>query len=222
MSLVQPYSIDKKLEDLKYCLKNTNLDNISDIKLFQQKIVLPDEFNELQNSLNQLVLVFPEFVQTVGRKQHNTHKYTLDLHMLKAFQECTFDVEFTRLNNIDKRVLLIAAFLHDIEKDEGVVDKLHPVKSAVTVKNILKNIDIDNKEKERIHKIIHNHHWVQDLSKEEKTPEEVGYNIKLMSDFELLKILARADLKAIGNDELYGRLKNCWAIQAAVVEEFLI
>lgn len=221
MSLIQPHSIDKKLEDLKYNLRFTDLDCISDIKLHREQILLATELEALQNSLNAMIGVFPEFAKTVGRKQHQSHKYTLDIHMLKAFQECTLDLEFEKLTTSDKRILLIAAFLHDIEKDEGIVDKQHPVKSAIKVKNILKNIELADDEKERIHKIIYNHHWVQDLSKEDKTAEEVGFNIKLMTDFELLKILARADLKAIGNDELYGRLKNAWAIQAEAVEKFL-
>ena len=92
---------------------------------------------ELDKQLNTIIKAFPEFVNIIGRKQHATHNYSLDIHTLLVLARIIKDEEYKTLNQSDKLTLKSVALFHDINKKEGEIDKTHPEVSAAAAKSIL-------------------------------------------------------------------------------------
>ena len=93
--------------------------------------------------LNQLVKLVPEWERVIGRRQHKAHSYCLDIHIIQVVNKIMKQCEFKKLNNYYKLVILWGALLHDIEKNENVVDPDHPSKSADKANLILKRLNFD-------------------------------------------------------------------------------
>jgi len=169
----------------------------------KNKIILPAEFEALEKDLNDIAKAFPEFLTTVGKAQHGTHQYTLDKHILKVLQETISHPDFEKLSPTDKKLAKTAILLHDISKKEGIVDKEHPLESALDAFSIISKLDLSQREKERVYSIIKNHHWVEELAKGERTPEDIAFEFRRPNDFDIAKIFAKADLIGVGNKEFY-------------------
>lgn len=196
------------------------------------KVILPEEYKNLENDLNAIISVLPEFITTVGKKQHETHKYTLDIHILKTLQE------FIKENNLNKdkkassitlfeklkqkliknkktnapidndnKIAKIAILLHDIEKEEKTVDKEHPLKSALEVQSIIKKLNLTNRDQERIWGLVNYHHWLEALNTNKTTPQDIAFQFRKAGDFDIAKLFAKADLKAV-NDNFYDSYKD--------------
>lgn len=220
------------VDDLACQIKDVNLDKIlrgtRGLQVSEKGVVLDTpELKPLENTLNKMLEIFPEFKSIIGKKQHETHKYSLDGHILSALQNSIQDQEISKLSQSSKRVLTIATFLHDIAKTEWVVDKLHPIISAAQVQEIVKRLNITDVEKDRIYKIVKNHHWVEELAVGKVTtggrvdvqPSDIVKDFVDSEDFDILKILARADLKAVGNSDLYEACRDSWIVQAKRIQK---
>ena len=181
----------------------------------QNQIILPNGFESFQGSLESICRTFPEFIFTIGAKQHHAHKNTLAEHMLKTLQENMKNPLYKTLNDSDKKVLSIATLLHDINKTEGHVDPEHPEASAKTATAIVKRMDgLTDIDKKRIVNFVKNHHWLMKVSNgcwyDSSKAEDIAHTFRYGNDFKMAKIFAESDLKAVNPFfyELYGSKIN--------------
>lgn len=162
--------------------------------------------------LNAIVKAFPEFLTLVGKVQHHTHSYSVDIHTLKVLQGVMQNPAYQTLPKNDKRALQMAVLMHDITKKEGEIDKSHPVCSAKDASFILNKIDMPVEEKTKICLLIRNHDWLERYNKGITTAQELAQILKDGNNFKMLCILAEADLKAVQRGgafyEKYGPVLN--------------
>lgn len=148
---------------------------------------------------NYLIEAFPEFTSIIGKKQHHTHDYTLDIHTLKVLQECVKHPKYKMLSVSDKTILNLSVIFHDLAKAEGIVDDKHYMLSALQARDILNKLKLPQAMSDRIFNFIENHHWLGLLSTGKISPEQVAVNFRYPGDFTLAKIFAKADLKGVGD-----------------------
>ena len=169
------------------CVKNFVINN---------KVLIKNNV-ELAICIDSLTKMLPEFLALIGKVQHHTHDYTVDVHTLKVLQGVMSDDRFCLLNDCDKKVLEIAILLHDLTKREGEIDKSHPECSANFTEEILKRIDINNNLKNQIVLIIRQHDWLERYNKGITSAVEFAKLLKDGNNFLMECILAKADLKAV-------------------------
>lgn len=191
------HKTQKAVEELSTLIDNFTQEN---------RIILPTEQKPLEEALNDVVKVFPEFLTSIGKKQHGTHELTLDLHLLKVLQESMRHPDYKKLSTEDKKVLNIATLLHDIAKIEGEVDKTHQYESALDISCIIQKLDLPIEQQERIVNIVKNHHWLEILDKssvcDEETLKSIAFSFRKPNDLLMAKIFAESDLKGV-SDSFY-------------------
>ena len=170
------YKVSEELE--KFMLKNSAV----------------SEDNGLNKIINGLIKGIPSFVPLIGKVQHGTHDYSVDIHTLKVLQSCLNNPLYEELSDEGKTILKFSALLHDIGKSGKVRDPNHAEKSAEYAEAILKTISLPKDVKIRIINIIANHHWFADYN----TENSLSYNIAALcrnkEDMLIYQILAKADL----------------------------
>lgn len=209
--------LDNKLIQSFYDSLNSLDDNLKDcdleryaktgLPIVSGKFVLADN-QVLANNLNKIREIFPEFMTCVGKKQNLTHLYTLDIHLLKTLQEFINDPSYQKLSQYDRKISKLAILFHDISKEEGVVDKEHPEKSAMMARRMMKRLKLTDQELGRIFGLVNNHHWVEELEHKYKSIDDVAFAFRRPVDFDIVVNLAKADLKAVGNKRFYESLKD--------------
>lgn len=181
------------------------------------KVVLPQGFEELAPALDDICKAIPEFKFTIGAAQHKTQTYNLAEHMLKALQENTKNPLYKELGSSDRRILGISTLLHDINKIEKTVTTGHEFTSSNTVNAIVERMpNLTPMEKDRIVNFVKNHHWLEKISDDPKVIKELTTAFRSGNDFKMAKIFAESDLKAV-NDRFftnYGHKINSPTTQA--------
>ncbi len=167
-------------------------------KFFEKNEVLTDD-EKLNHVLNSLIKGFSEFINIIGKKQHYTHEYSLDIHTVKVLKEALCDCEFDKLSNCDKTILKFLILFHDISKQENKISKQHPRLSAIYSNVLLSKFNLSSDVKQRIFKLIENHNWLELLNCEDSDIKTIAAYFSNISDFEIAKIFAKADLKGVGN-----------------------
>ena len=187
------------IERIKPYVKKFTVDN----KIFPDgRFVSPD----MAQTLSDILKGLPELYSVIGKVQHKTHDYTVDIHTLAVLQECINNQYFNALGNKDKKALILVCLLHDITKTEHCIDKSHPKNSAYDAYFILKKFGLENSERLNIYQLIKNHDLLEHCNKA-ATPEEQKnllqrYAYELRSDnlAELAIMLTKADLKSVKRD----------------------
>lgn len=151
---------------------------------------------------NDLLSEIPEFINFIGKIQHGTQQYSVDVHILKVLKEAINTPEYQNLSDDDKTILKYAIILHDIGKDEGVVDKLHPEKSYKLAMPIVEKLNLPQESKNRILNLIKHHHWLEFYNTGMCSAQDTAEKFKTGNDYEIAKIMAGADLKGI-NEYFY-------------------
>lgn len=172
--------------------------------LNENKIMLPTGFEEYQGALDGICKTFPEFMFTIGAKQHKTHTKHLAEHMLMALEENMKNPLYKTLNPSDRRVLGISTLLHDLNKIERTVDPIHPLTSSQSVNAIVQRMEgLTTTEKNRIINFVENHHWLMKVKDLESVNPEVvsdlAFKFRHGNDFAMAKIFAESDLKAVNS-----------------------
>ncbi len=168
---------------------------------------------ELTKEMNDIVALFPEFKSIIGKEQHHTHDYTVDVHTLKVLQGVMSNPQYKTLSDEDKKLLDIATLMHDLTKAEGMIDKTHPQYSAFDTYYILDKVKMPEKDKLKIYQLIKNHDWSEKYNKKvyigggqfrEKTPKErekaakdIAFELRDGNTFKMASILAEADVKGV-------------------------
>lgn len=153
----------------------------------------------LETILNEIIGIIPEFITTVGKIQHVTHAYTLDIHILKTMQNFIKTDAYKSIREDDQNITKLAILLHDIGKEEFVIDRFHPDKSSIVATKILDRLNINSDTKERINNFVLHHQWVRDLEEEAKPLSQIAHAFKRPGDFHIAVLFSLADLHAIGN-----------------------
>ncbi len=161
---------------------------------------------DLDKEINTIIKAAPEFINTIGKKQHGTHGYSLDIHQLLVLANSINNPDYQKLNNVDKTMLKTACIFHDISKQENAVDKGHQNSSAIYAKNIVNKLYKNPETKDRIYDLIKNHHWLEEYSNS-GMPEKFAFKFRRPNDFEIAKIMAKSDLMSV-SDSFYLRLKD--------------
>ena len=78
---------------------------------------------EMAGIFNDILKGLPELYTIIGKVQHKTHDYTVDVHTLVVLQECVNNPFFNTLNSKEKHELMFASLLHDITKEENTCKK---------------------------------------------------------------------------------------------------
>lgn len=176
------------------------------IKFSQENDVYVANNPNLSKELTDIVKAFPEFLTTVGKPQHITHDYTLDVHLLKVLQEVFKNPQYQTLSSGSKKQLQISALLHDLTKTAGQVDRYHPDNSAFDIYYLLDKFKMHEKHKLKIYQIIKNHAWLARYNKANShnyVAKDLAYELRQGDAFKMISILAEADLKGIQKNNAF-------------------
>lgn len=182
--------------------------NLAHRFFYENKINTGNE--DLDKNLNIIIKAFPEFINIIGKKQHSTHNYTLDIHSLLVLANSIKHPDYKNLKATNKSILKNAAIFHDISKAQNEVDEDHQYLSAIYSKGILKKFTKNPEMIERLSEFIKNHHWLKDYQTAEdksKAVKEVAFKFRRSGDFDAAKIMAHADLISV-SEEFYNDYKD--------------
>ena len=189
-----------------------NLNKLSDDEIEGKVLSIATKFikensiitgnKDLDNALNSLIEGMPEFINIIGKQQHLTQQFSVDIHILTVLQKAMSNKNYQNLSNLDKTCLKFATILHDIAKSEGIIDKSHPEFSALYAKDILKKYKFPREIKDRIFELIKNHHWLEKYNKNQVSADYTASLFRHKDDYTIAKIMAEADLKGV-SDEFY-------------------
>ena len=164
---------------------------------------------ELSACIDAITKALPEFLSLIGKIQHHTHDYSVDVHTLKVLQGAMSDKRYKTLSSFDRRVLQLAILLHDLTKKEGEIDKTHPECAALAAAEILKRFDIAQNLKDRIVLIIRQHDWLERYNKGITSADEFAHILKDGNNFLMECIFAKYDLIAVQRSGFfYERFKD--------------
>ena len=169
-------------------------DRINDFTL-NNEVLLDDK--QTKEVLDALIQGLPEFTTIVGKQQHGTHAYTVDIHTLKVLQSAMNDPMYNELSDQDKTILKIAALLHDTGKKGGVVDRGHASLSSDYTRAVLNKFQLSDAAKTRITDIVENHHWFEQYNTGQISAETMAANCRRPEDFKISVILAKSDLSNV-------------------------
>ena len=169
----------------------TELDNF----MLRNEVISGDK--EFDTVFNGLIKGLPSFVPMIGKVQHSTHAYSVDIHTLKVLQDSMNNPLYGELSDESKVVLKISALLHDIGKRGNVRDPGHASKSADYVMSVLNSMNFKKDVNNRIIDIIENHHWFEGYNTGSSKPETVAVRCRLPEDFLIYQILAKSDLENV-------------------------
>ena len=155
---------------------------------------------EADEVLNSLLQGLPEFTSIVGKEQHGTHAYSVDIHTLKVLQSAMNNPLYAKLTDLDKTILKIAALCHDFGKRGGVVDNGHASSSAEYCAAILEKFEFPQGVKDRIIDIVENHHWFEAYNTGRAKASDVAVRCRRPEDFVIYEILAKADFENVNKD----------------------
>lgn len=147
--------------------------------------------------MNQLVSGMPEFTMTIGKVQHGTHIYSVDIHTLIVLQNCLNNPDYEKLSEEDKEILKLSVLMHDFGKNGKVVTPGHAAQSKIDAEMILKNYNLKPEIKERVLKQVENHHWFEKYNMGKSNEEDVKNIFQTSEDLAVAKIMAKADLEGI-------------------------
>ena len=211
---IPDYFTDKQK---KYC---EELNAIIYKFIFNNKVNLPEN-PQMQKFLNTILEYIPEFTSIIGKKQHNTHSYSVDVHTLKVLQSCLENPLYKTLSVKERVILNIAVLLHDFGKTEGIVDEGHSKYSVVCANEILKKFKLNDEIKNLIITLVENHHWLGELNTEKIDAKSVAVAFRAPCAYKLAKILAQADLKGVSDDFYKLHIGALRGKQVSLVDETL-
>lgn len=203
---------------------STTLAKLSD-KEFTQLKPLTD--NQIKNDLDEIMTIFPELNEITNREQHSTHDFNVFKHSLKVMQKIVQNPSYKKLNDSDKKVLLLASLFHDFSKLEGERDKNHAQNSAFDTFFIMQRLNLSQAELNKLYTIIKHHEWLTNITNpetkdKEKETKSVAYDLHHQNLFELSKIFTEADLKAVkSNNDFYKKKEYPFAGYAYKIDRLI-
>lgn len=162
------------------------------------EVMVADE--NAKEVLDALIKGCPEFTSIIGKKQHETHAYSVDIHTLKVLQSAMNDPLYQSLNNREKTIIKFSILLHDLAKKGGVVDKEHASLGADYAWSILDRYSLSSGTKDKIIDIIDNHHWFEKYNTESIDATDVAVRCRRLEDLNIYKIFSKADFENVNSE----------------------
>lgn len=177
------------------------------IRSFTEENETTFENPEQKQLYDAIIQTIPEFTSIIGKKQHGTHQYSVDVHTLMNLSDNLRDIRVKGLDEESQKVLKYSTILHDLGKDfiaDFVPDSGHALRSAEIAKPILERLNLSEQTKERILKQIKNHHWFKDYNQGIVSPEQIVAKFETTQDYLIAEIMAKSDLKNVSNTFHHG------------------
>ncbi len=177
------------------------------------KFILKNRVNtdnqKLNYILNSLIKGMPEFINVIGKTQHQNQDYSIDIHILEVLKDILNNPEYKTLSNIEKLCIKMTAMMHDISKPQNAKDKNHPMVSALYAKDILSKYNLPYEIKDRIFELIKNHHWFELYNTNQKDSSYIASLFRRKNDSKIARIMTEADLKAVDKQhKFYNEFKS--------------
>ncbi len=169
------------------------------IKFIKENSVATGD-SELDEALNSLIQGMPEFINIIGKQQHQTQDFSVDIHILTVLKESMSNPEYQNLSDSDKTCLKFATIFHDIAKSEGIVDDGHAEICALYTRDILRKISLPIELKDRIYELVNNHHWLAGYNTGKASEGATAALFRRTNDLKIAQIMAEADLKGVKAD----------------------
>ncbi len=173
------------------------------IKNFTQKNETLIEDPETKKVLDSIIQEFPEFTAVIGKKQHHTHQYSVDVHTIKNLQDNLQNHRLEGLDSDSQLVLKYSTILHDLGKQfisDFCPDEGHARLSAIYTEKILGRMNLSPEIKSRILKQVEFHHWFKDYNMGRLSAKGVTNLFKTKEDVTIAEIMARSDLKNVSDN----------------------
>lgn len=173
------------------------------IKNFTQENETLIEDPETKKVLDSIVQEFPEFTAVIGKKQHHTHQYSVDVHTIKNLQDNLQNHRLQGLDSDSQLVLKYSTILHDLGKQfisDFCPDEGHARLSAIYTEKILGRMNLSPEIKSRILKQVEFHHWFKDYNMGRLSAKGVTNLFKTKEDITIAEIMARSDLKNVSDN----------------------
>ena len=174
------------------------------------KFIYENEFKtgdaELDNILNGIMIGLPDVMLTVGKQQHKTHAYSVDVHTMEVLKKAMNDPEYNTLSDKDRTILKFSILLHDFGKkfiNPETPDTGHEIDSAEIASGIMAQFKLPATVKERILNIIKNHDWFARYNRNEWNANKVAALFRSPDDYKIAKIMSKADLFSINPEFQY-------------------
>ncbi|MFC1566806.1 hypothetical protein ACFL4A_03080 [bacterium] len=197
------------------------------VKLVISKIKTLDITSESKGecfSLEQeIAKIFPAFREIIGKKQHGTHEWPLDIHTLKVMQGIVTNPNFEKLSFEHQKTVLLAGLFHDIAKGanqkqpapdpDHCVNSYHKATEMLNQARLL-GADLPQEVINDILTLVLFHDWEQLIReliiKNGKLIEILGLKsnytyAQILAGalrghlWDLMQILEQADMKGVGN-----------------------
>ena len=202
-----------------------NNETISVIEKLRENIINYTKNNQitcnnksLEHSINNLMKILPELRTSIGCKQHGEtiipdngskiqigHQFDIFKHSLKVMQCIVKNPQYQKLNNSDKKIMLLASLFHDIAKKEGEKDYNHAVNSSLDAYFITKKFNLNEEEKIKLYTLIKNHEWNSSINSAlneaelKRMQKSAAYELRYENIFYMALIFAHADLKGVND-----------------------
>ena len=170
---------------------------LKEIEAFTVKNEVMIADKEVKAILDGLVQGMPEFTSIIGKPQHGTHAYSVDIHMLKVLQSAMNNPQYEKLSDRSKTIVKFTALLHDIGKRTGVVDKGHQRVSAEYMFSVLDKFNLSDDITKDIIDMVDNHHWFEGYNTGKIDASYIAAMFRGKESFEIAQILAKADLESV-------------------------
>ena len=184
------------------------IDNFVPIKKSEEKIFnLITKFYNNKTSIkdpkakkvfNNILKQHPEFAMTIGKPQHQTHIYSVDIHSLETLKKVVSTPEYENLSEEDKIVAQYAILMHDYGKKGNVITRGHATLSKDYAEKILdKKKDLNPETKDRILKLILHHHWFEGYNLGYLTAENIAKDFVKPEDRKIAIMMAKGDFESV-------------------------
>lgn len=156
----------------------------------------------LKAELENFIKDVPEFSFMIGKAQNGIHSYSLDVHTMLNLQNALKQIKnnYPNLSEEEKEILKMSILLHDMGKQfKGIStsDTGHAALSKAYAEKILERFNYPQSTKDRILKLVENHHWFKEFNKGNMSADDV---INMFgSDLTLAKIMAKSDLESVSD-----------------------
>ena len=170
---------------------------------------------QIEELLNSIVEVLPEIRTSIGKIQHRTQKFDIAQHSLKVLQKISQDSGYKKLNESDKKIMLLAALLHDNTKAEGSVDPTHSYTGSFDAYYIGKKLRLTEDECIKLYTLLKHHEWLEfantardrDGKIEQalltKRLQSIAYDLQYDNLFDMALMFTHADLRAVKTDDSF-------------------
>ncbi len=143
--------------------------------------------------------------------QHSTHDYPLDEHILRVVDGTKKSMYYPGLSATQKRLVTMAALLHDIQKNTGpanlrsliLPDRPHPLKSADNAVEILQSFGYPPDEIQTVYLLVLHHQMLGNMMMQnpgkpsDETLEQAAKLIGTPENLAMLKALTEGDIRGV-------------------------